>query len=810
MKLVLATGIFPPDIGGPATYSKLLADKLPARGFSVTIANFGEVVRLPKILRHIAYFFGVLWRGVRADIIYAQDPVSVGLPAMLAAKLLRKKFYLKIVGDYAWEQGQMSNVKCQMSKLEEFQNERFDWVTELRRIIERYVARNAEKIIVPSEYLKKIVMLWGIKEEKITVIYNGFDTPVLSEDKSTLRKKLGISGHAILSIGRLVPWKGFEALIEMMPALVKQIPDSHLFIVGDGPDKKVLEEKISALHLTHHVTLVGKLSQEKLFEYIKASDAFVLNTSYEGFSHQLLEVMALGTPIITTPAGGNIEIIENRKNGLFAPYNDLDLWKKAIIGLYKDKELAEQLAQAAQERVKEFSKERMLENVTRVFLAMQKGGTHGMNPVRGRDGAQRASTSNGMNILSISSDRKLFEEGSAVRARTLEYGKLVNELHVIVFANKKLGLSDTKLGDNIFVYPTNHKYKIFYLWNIFRIVKLLACPERSRRVVRPDAFGRGPDPFGRRDCQLSVVSTQDPFESGLAGYFIARVLGARLHLQIHTDFMSPYFARESFLNRVRVHIAKFLLPRANGIRVVSERIKRSLSQVNCQMSNVSVLPVFIDVKKIQSAEVKTDLHKKYPEYDFIILMASRLSPEKNISLAIKAMAEIKSLSHKVTKSLNDGPLNASMPQLPNVLLLIVGDGPKRAELQKLIVKGQLSNVIIEPWTSDVASYYKTADLFLLTSNYEGYGMTIVEALSAGCPVVMTDVGCAGDVVENGKNGLVVPVGDEKALTAAVLKVLSGEAHLEAKTPFIGDASAFSLKLPTKEEYLTAYKNALTL
>ncbi len=364
-KILIATGIFPPQIGGPATYSKLLLGELPRKGFFVKVVNFGEVLWFPKILRHAIYFFKVLWRGVHADIIYAQDPVSVGLPAILAARILRKKFYLKVVGDYAWEQKQVESGKSKVESLEDFQNKKHDLVTEVRKKVERYVALKAEKIIVPSEYLKKIVMMWGVIEEKITVIYNGFDAPILSEDKSTLRRKLGIGGHAILSIGRLVPWKGFEALVEIMPSLVKQIPDAHLYIVGEGPDRKILEEKISTLKLSHRVTLVGKLEQEKLFEYIKASDVFALNTSYEGFSHQLLEVMALGTPIIATPAGGNIEIIEDRKNGLFAAYSELDLWKKAIVELYKDKELAMQLAQAAQERVKEFSKERMLENTAR-------------------------------------------------------------------------------------------------------------------------------------------------------------------------------------------------------------------------------------------------------------------------------------------------------------------------------------------------------------------------------------------------------------------------------------------------------------
>ncbi len=360
-----------------------------------------------------------------------------------------------------------------------------------------------------------------------------------------------------------------------------------------------------------------------------------------------------------------------------------------------------------------------------------------------------------MNILSISSDRKLFEDGSAVWSRTLEYGRLADELHIIVFAKRSHSFKMETFPPNIFVYPTNSANRLMYIFDALRISKRI---HTKYQISNTDW----------------VVTTQDPFESGLVGYFIARALGARLHLQIHTDFMSPYFARESFLNRVRVHIAKLLLPRANAVRVVSERIKKSISKIVRNGTPVAVLPILIE---IITTSTSRDIKKNYPQFEKHILMASRLSPEKNIPLAIKAMKEI-------------------MVKYPKVGLIITGSGVEEERLKKLVKDlGLTKNIVFEGWQDDLASYYKTADLFLLASNYEGYGMTIVEALSAGCPVVMTDVGCAWDVVQSGENGLVVPVGDEKALTVAVCKVLSGEAHLEAKPPI----------LPTKEEYLASYR-----
>ena len=108
MKVLITTGIYPPDIGGPAIYSKLLFDELPKRGFEVEVLVFKDVLKWPYIIRHIIYFLKILKKGRKVDIIFAQDPLGSGMPAAFAAKILRKKFILKIVGDRAWETGVQS------------------------------------------------------------------------------------------------------------------------------------------------------------------------------------------------------------------------------------------------------------------------------------------------------------------------------------------------------------------------------------------------------------------------------------------------------------------------------------------------------------------------------------------------------------------------------------------------------------------------------------------------------------------------------------------------------------------------------
>ena len=105
MRIVIATPLYPPEIGGPATYAKLLLEGLPKKGIEVDLVKFSDVRHLPKIIRHFVYYRRVLKAARSADVVLALDPVSVGLPAMKAAKKAGKPFVVKIVGDYAWEQG---------------------------------------------------------------------------------------------------------------------------------------------------------------------------------------------------------------------------------------------------------------------------------------------------------------------------------------------------------------------------------------------------------------------------------------------------------------------------------------------------------------------------------------------------------------------------------------------------------------------------------------------------------------------------------------------------------------------------------
>ena len=361
MKILIATGIYPPDIGGPATYSKLLNDELPKRGYDVEVLSFGEVRGLPKIIRHIVYFLKILKRGRGKDIIFAQDTVSVGLPAMLASKILKKTFLIRVAGDYGWEQAvQRFGVK---EGIDEFQSKKYGLSVELLRWIQKIVVKKSDKVITPSFYFKNIVSGWIGGGNKIEAIYKGID---LSSNQIDGERQKNSGLKKIISAGRLVPWKGFATLIKIM----KSLPDWQLTIAGDGPIRNELENLIISLGLENRVKMAGSMSREVLLSELQMSDLFILNTSFESFSFQVVEAMHLGVPVITTNIGNLKEIVEDGKEGiLIKPDNENEILS-AIKKINGDENFRNSIIKNAKMKSEKFSIESTLNHLTKIMAKL--------------------------------------------------------------------------------------------------------------------------------------------------------------------------------------------------------------------------------------------------------------------------------------------------------------------------------------------------------------------------------------------------------------------------------------------------------
>lgn len=357
IRLLLATGLYAPEIGGPATYTEMLEELLEAHNVEVVTVPFGTVRHLPKVFRHVAYLGKLLKMGKQVDIVYALDSISVGVPSYFASFMLRKPFLIRLGGDYAWEQGQQ---RFGLSlTLDEYTSnpKHAPFMVRLLASIQRFVVGRAVRVIAPSAYLKSIIASWGVPQEKIMIIYSALFPLRVEESRTQLREQLAYDGTVVVSVGRLVPWKGFLELIEAVAALRTDIPDIKLVIIGDGPQLGALQARIATLGLQNIVRLIGRMGKETLGAAIKAADVFVLNTTYEGLSHQLLEVMDLGVPIVTTNVGGNPELIKDGVSGFLVEPHDEEALIAAIKRIAESEDLRVRMVQNARVRTRDFSKE---------------------------------------------------------------------------------------------------------------------------------------------------------------------------------------------------------------------------------------------------------------------------------------------------------------------------------------------------------------------------------------------------------------------------------------------------------------------
>ncbi|PCI30386.1 hypothetical protein COB55_00255 [Candidatus Wolfebacteria bacterium] len=373
-----------------------------------------------------------------------------------------------------------------------------------------------------------------------------------------------------------------------------------------------------------------------------------------------------------------------------------------------------------------------------------------------------------MKVLMIGSDRLLFQEGSSVRDRLVATATLFDELHIVVFANKTLGLKKQKISNNVWIYPTSSLNRWTYVIGAVAI---------GSKIIRD------------WDTNDSVISTQDPFEAGVVGVKLKKKFGIPLQFQVHTDFLSPHFV-QGFLNKMRVRIADSIMKYANSVRVVSLRIKDAIiEKYNLDSQSVTVLPIFVDVQSFIQNKTNENFRSRYPEFKSIVLMISRLTHEKNIMEALSILKDV-------------------LKTNPETGLLIVGAGPEREILErKARDLGVEDNVRFESWSDNISAYYNTADIFLLTSFFEGYGLTIIEAGAHRIPVVASDVGIVGDGFRDGIELSVCPVGDTECFVEK-LNVLISDRDLRMQYAVNFEAVLMEKYTQDFDDYIVDFRDSL--
>lgn len=366
-----------------------------------------------------------------------------------------------------------------------------------------------------------------------------------------------------------------------------------------------------------------------------------------------------------------------------------------------------------------------------------------------------------MKILMISNDRNILVPGSPVSERVKEYGKLVEELHVVLMSDGGHGFKDKQISENVWIYPTN---------SLVNFLRPLDASRLGKKIVFEKKFVRG----------KSVITAQDPFECGWAGLKIKKKWRIALEIQLHTDLFSPYF--KGFQNMVRKLFVKKVLRGADMVRVVNDSLKHKIGRLT--HADIKVLPIYVDKKKVEDGRITFDIHSRYP-WHFILLAVSRLAPEKNLDLALYALALVRK-------------------KFSSTGLVIVGSGPEESRLKKLVKRlGLYGAVEFVGWQNDLASFYKTANVFIQTSFFEGYGLSLVEAGLSGLPIITTSVGIAKEL-EADKDAYIYPPDNAEAFASGIIDLIENNHRRESLR--INMRHALNTKLISKDDYMAQIKD----
>ena len=229
------------------------------------------------------------------------------MESYIANLIIRKKSLRKVVGDWAWERGR--NLNLTTDAFDEFQNKSHNLHLEIAKFSRGWTAKKVDSVITPSKHLKSVVNNWGVKKEKIKVIYNG--TKIIPVNS----KSLDVKNIKLITVGRLAPFKNIDRIIMSLKQIDFEDNNIKLFIVGDGPERQNLEILVKKLKLENHVVFTGQLVEDELNKHYQNSDIYIQASGYEGLPHTLLEAISHNLSIISTPIGGTNEILENDTNG---------------------------------------------------------------------------------------------------------------------------------------------------------------------------------------------------------------------------------------------------------------------------------------------------------------------------------------------------------------------------------------------------------------------------------------------------------------------------------------------------------------
>jgi glycosyltransferase involved in cell wall biosynthesis len=375
MKVLVVSGIWPPDVGGPASHAPEVAAFLRSRGHRVEVVTTAHAApqqeqypvhwisrRLPKGVVHVRTGAEVARRARAADVVYTTGMFG---RSSLGAVLGRRPYVIKLTADPAFERARRRRLVD--GDVDEFQRRDGGAAVRLLRLARDAELNHAAHVFTPSAYLRSLAIEWGVDPARVSVLPNPAPSVPSLAPRDELRRTLGFERPTVVFAGRLTAQKSLGIALEAVAA-----SDVDFVVVGEGDERAALERRAGDLGLGDRVRFLGAQPRRRVLELFAAGDASVLSSSWENFPHTVVEALAVGTPVIATAIGGVAEIVRDEENGLLVPSGDTGAFAAALRRFFGDAGLRDRLRAAAASSVERFAADRVFGELERVLQESAK------------------------------------------------------------------------------------------------------------------------------------------------------------------------------------------------------------------------------------------------------------------------------------------------------------------------------------------------------------------------------------------------------------------------------------------------------
>ncbi len=534
MRIVIATGIFPPDIGGPATYCVEVTKEFQAADHTVDICTFGEekntkgvfrVSRKNGIILRYWKFTQCLWRVSKgSDIIYAHDLFSVGISAAIVRVFRRNiRLVFRLGGDFLWEKSYNSGITT--ASLDTYYAQPKCIKEKMLKWIAGQVLDQADHIIFSTEWQRDIyVQAYQVSMKKCSVIENAFPGK---------KNIVSVENGPIVFAGRLIPLKRVDVLLRA----VAKVPELQVEIAGSGPEEGTLQLLAHELGITNRVCFRGNLGRADLDALLQKARAVIIPSASDISPQLAYEALIRNIPLILTKYTG-LDLVLSQVAWCVDP-NDIDSIRSACEKAMDSNERAKAI-----QNIAAFNMQRGWKDVAQEHVQL----------------FEKQFETRTIRILSLGTDTSVQDEHSETRNRLSTYAAAVERYIVLVPTSVSSSFSEGALT----IYGVAGKNKCLQFLALFKEAWILTKTEHC-----------------------TVISAQDIYYIGFLAFILGKIRGIGVELQVHGWEKYSGF---------RKRIATYILPRVQAVRTVGISSKNILvKEIGVTPECITVVPVHLPV-----------------------------------------------------------------------------------------------------------------------------------------------------------------------------------------------------------------------